>query len=177
MRVAVVGLGVQGRKRRAIAGDQVVAVVDPVAAGVDFQRIEDVPVESYDAACVCVPDQEKFADPSPPARQWKTRARGKTAARFAGRNPRADRTLPSQRRDLLHGVQSSFRTAYRRDQVDSRGRHSRPDLSRKIFLRQRHRARRPQFTLARQRSRRFLRSGLAHARYGAFSFWSAQRAG
>jgi scyllo-inositol 2-dehydrogenase (NADP+) len=61
MRVAIVGLGVQGRKRRAVAGDQVVAVVDPVAAGVDFRRIEDVPVGSYDAACVCVPDQEKFA--------------------------------------------------------------------------------------------------------------------
>jgi predicted dehydrogenase len=61
MRVAVVGLGVQGRKRRAVAGKHVVAVVDPVASGVDFQRIEDVPLGSYDAACVCVPDQEKFA--------------------------------------------------------------------------------------------------------------------
>lgn len=61
MRVAVVGLGVQGRKRRAIAGNQVVAVVDPVADGADFQRIEEVPLTAYDAACVCVPDQEKFA--------------------------------------------------------------------------------------------------------------------
>jgi scyllo-inositol 2-dehydrogenase (NADP+) len=61
MRVAVIGLGVQGRKRRAIAGEHVVAVVDPVASGVDFKRVEDVPVGSYDAACVCVPDQEKFA--------------------------------------------------------------------------------------------------------------------
>ena len=61
MRVAVVGLGVQGRKRRAIAGKHVVAVIDPVASGVDFQRIEEVPLESYDVACVCVPDQEKFA--------------------------------------------------------------------------------------------------------------------
>jgi predicted dehydrogenase len=60
MRIAVIGLGVQGRKRRAIARDQVVAVVDPVAPGVDFQRAEDVPLESFDAACVCVPDQEKF---------------------------------------------------------------------------------------------------------------------
>lgn len=61
MRIAIIGLGVQGRKRRAVAGDQVVAVVDPVAAGVDFQKIEDVPLESYDAACVCVPDQEKLS--------------------------------------------------------------------------------------------------------------------
>jgi scyllo-inositol 2-dehydrogenase (NADP+) len=61
MRVAIIGLGVQGRKRRAVAGEHVVAVVDPYVSGVDFQRIEEVPLESYDAACVCVPDQEKFA--------------------------------------------------------------------------------------------------------------------
>lgn len=60
MKIAVIGLGVQGRKRRAIAGDRVVAVVDPVASGSDFKRVEDVPLASYDAACVCVPDQEKF---------------------------------------------------------------------------------------------------------------------
>src|SRR4051812_25619461 len=61
MRIVVAGLGVQGRKRRAIAAESVVAIVDPVAPGADFQRVEDVPLESYDAACVCVPDQEKFA--------------------------------------------------------------------------------------------------------------------
>jgi scyllo-inositol 2-dehydrogenase (NADP+) len=32
MRVAIIGFGVQGRKRRAIAGKHVVAVVDPVAS-------------------------------------------------------------------------------------------------------------------------------------------------
>lgn len=61
MRVVIVGLGIQGRKRRAIAGPQVVAVVDPVAAGADFRRIEDVPLDSYDAACVCTPDRAKIA--------------------------------------------------------------------------------------------------------------------
>ena len=61
MRVAIIGLGVQGRKRRAVAGETRMAVVDPVASDVDFQRIEQVPIGSYDAACVCVPDQEKFA--------------------------------------------------------------------------------------------------------------------
>lgn len=61
MRVAIVGLGVQGRKRRAIAAKQVVAVVDPVVAQADYRRIDEVPVADYDAACVCVPDQEKFA--------------------------------------------------------------------------------------------------------------------
>jgi predicted dehydrogenase len=60
MRVAIIGLGVQGRKRRAIAGEEVVAVIDPVAAEVDFKKIEELPLDSYDAACVCVPDQEKL---------------------------------------------------------------------------------------------------------------------
>jgi scyllo-inositol 2-dehydrogenase (NADP+) len=61
MRIAIIGLGVQGRKRRAIAGKKVVALVDPVAAEVDFKTIEELPLDSYDAACVCVPDQEKLA--------------------------------------------------------------------------------------------------------------------
>lgn len=60
MRVAVVGLGVQGRKRRAIAGINAVAVVDPVAPDVDFKKIEKVPLDAYDAACVCVPDDAKL---------------------------------------------------------------------------------------------------------------------
>lgn len=60
MRIAIIGLGVQGRKRRAVAGDRVVAVVDPVAEGADFKTIADVSDDSYDAACVCVPDHEKL---------------------------------------------------------------------------------------------------------------------
>jgi predicted dehydrogenase len=60
MRIAIVGLGVQGRKRRASAGDAVTSVVDPVAPSADFARIEEVPLNAYDAACVCVPDQEKL---------------------------------------------------------------------------------------------------------------------
>src|SRR5436190_18554821 len=60
MRIAVVGLGVQGRKRRAIAGEAVVAIVDPVAPGGDFKTIEEVALDSYDAACVCVPDEAKL---------------------------------------------------------------------------------------------------------------------
>lgn len=60
MRIAVVGLGVQGRKRRAIAGDNVVAVVDPIGPEASHKSIEEVALESYDAACVCVPDEAKL---------------------------------------------------------------------------------------------------------------------
>jgi predicted dehydrogenase len=61
MRVAVVGLGIQGRKRRAIAGGDVTATVDPDVVEADYRRIEDVPLERYDAALVCTPDRPKVA--------------------------------------------------------------------------------------------------------------------
>lgn len=60
MRVIVVGLGVQGRKRLAAAGSDVVATVDPYSAEADYQRIQDVPLESYDAALLCIPDEPKI---------------------------------------------------------------------------------------------------------------------
>ncbi len=60
MRVIVVGLGVQGKKRLAIAGDDAVATVDPVSPAAQFRRVEDVPTDSYDAALVCTPDGVKL---------------------------------------------------------------------------------------------------------------------
>ena len=59
MKVVVVGLGIQGRKRQAVAGADVVATVDPVAAGATHRRIEDVALADYDAALVCTPDAAK----------------------------------------------------------------------------------------------------------------------
>ena len=61
MRVIVVGLGVQGKKRQAVAGDEVVATVDPVHPDATYQNIEDVPLDSYDAALLCIPDEPKIA--------------------------------------------------------------------------------------------------------------------
>ena len=60
MRVAVVGLGVQGEKRRRIAGADVVAVVDPVKEGVDYKDLRDLPLDRFDAALCCVPDDVKI---------------------------------------------------------------------------------------------------------------------
>ncbi len=59
MKVIVVGLGVQGRKRRAAAGRDFVASVDPVNADADFKSVKDVPLERYDAALACIPDEPK----------------------------------------------------------------------------------------------------------------------
>jgi scyllo-inositol 2-dehydrogenase (NADP+) len=60
MRVIVAGLGVQGYKRRAVAGSDFVASVDPVNAEADYKRLEDVPLDRYDAVLACVPDAPKI---------------------------------------------------------------------------------------------------------------------
>ena len=52
MKVIVVGLGVQGKKREAVAGEEVAATVDPIAGGADYRDVRDVPLSSYDAALV-----------------------------------------------------------------------------------------------------------------------------
>jgi len=59
LRAIVVGLGVQGHKRRAVAGTDCAAVVDPVHAEAGYRKVEDVPPGSYDAALVCTPDEPK----------------------------------------------------------------------------------------------------------------------
>ena len=60
MKMLIVGLGVQGRKRLAVAGPDVVATVDPVVPTARFKSIRDVPLDAYDAALVCTPDRTKI---------------------------------------------------------------------------------------------------------------------
>jgi predicted dehydrogenase len=60
MRTIVVGLGIQGKKRKTIAADDVVACVDVVAPDADYRAVEDVPLSAYDAALVCTPDRAKI---------------------------------------------------------------------------------------------------------------------
>ena len=60
MRTVVVGLGVQGQKRKAVAGKGVVSTVDPYHEEANFKRIEDVPLGSYDTALLCIPDEPKI---------------------------------------------------------------------------------------------------------------------
>jgi scyllo-inositol 2-dehydrogenase (NADP+) len=61
MRVVVAGLGVQGHKRRRFAGADFVTEVDPRNTEAKHRGIEEVPVGSYDAALLCVPDEAKLA--------------------------------------------------------------------------------------------------------------------
>ncbi len=60
MRVIVIGLGVQGYKRKAAAGDAVVAVIDPINEEADLKSVQDVALDQYDAALVCTPDEAKM---------------------------------------------------------------------------------------------------------------------
>jgi predicted dehydrogenase len=60
MRVLIVGYGVQGRKRRRVAGSDSAGVVDPIASEADWRQIADVPLDCYDAALVCTPDEPKL---------------------------------------------------------------------------------------------------------------------
>lgn len=59
MRVIVVGLGVQGRKRREHAGADFVACVDPYNEEAEYRTLADVPLDAYDAALLCIPDAPK----------------------------------------------------------------------------------------------------------------------
>jgi len=59
MRVVVAGLGVQGHKRRRIAGSDFVAAVDPVNADAQYRSLTDVPLSDYDAVLACIPDEPK----------------------------------------------------------------------------------------------------------------------
>jgi scyllo-inositol 2-dehydrogenase (NADP+) len=60
MRVIVVGLGIQGHKRRRLAGADIVCTVDVRNPDADFRHVREVPLASYDAALLCVPDSAKL---------------------------------------------------------------------------------------------------------------------
>jgi scyllo-inositol 2-dehydrogenase (NADP+) len=60
MKVVVVGLGVQGYKRRQIAGADCVATVDPVNGEAAYKDLTQIPLPDYDAALLCVPDDPKL---------------------------------------------------------------------------------------------------------------------
>lgn len=59
MKVVVIGLGVQGKKRLVTAGSDVVATVDPHSSDSVYGNLEAVPLEIYDAAIVATPDSTK----------------------------------------------------------------------------------------------------------------------
>ncbi|MCC7166117.1 MAG: Gfo/Idh/MocA family oxidoreductase [Rhodospirillales bacterium] len=61
MRVAVVGLGIQGGKRQRTAGPDLVATIDPVAEGASHRRLDELADGDFDAVLLSVPDPAKPA--------------------------------------------------------------------------------------------------------------------
>ena len=57
-RVVIVGMGIQGEKRRRHAGADCVGCVEPTG-GHDYTDLRDVPLESYEAAILSTPDAPK----------------------------------------------------------------------------------------------------------------------
>ena len=60
MRVIVVGYGVQGKKRLQVAGAEGIGVVDPIAKEANWRDIREAPLDTYDGALVCTPDEPKL---------------------------------------------------------------------------------------------------------------------
>ena len=115
MRVVVVGLGVQGHKRRRVAGADFVAAVDPVNAEAEYRTIEDVPLGSYDAVLACIPDEPKIEILDYLLEQRQACAGGEAA--LGGRDEesivRLEATAREEPRRLLHRLQPSLRAAFR----------------------------------------------------------------
>ena len=60
LRFIIVGLGIQGYKRKHIAEKNIIATVDPKNAEATYKKIEDIPLNDFDAAFVCTPDSAKI---------------------------------------------------------------------------------------------------------------------
>lgn len=59
MKAIIVGMGVQGKKRKKFLGKDFIYSVDNFEKA-DFKSIYQVPLNKFDTAFVCVPDREKF---------------------------------------------------------------------------------------------------------------------
>ena len=59
MRVVIVGMGVQGNKRKKFLGRDFAYSVDKFKKA-DFQSISEVPLNKFDTVFACVPDKQKL---------------------------------------------------------------------------------------------------------------------
>ena len=60
MKVLVVGLGVQGRKRSELLGENFIGSVDPQSKDATYLDISAAPIDSFDTVFLCVPDDQKI---------------------------------------------------------------------------------------------------------------------
>ena len=61
MKILIVGLGVQGKKRKNLLNKNLFfASVDNKNKDADFKKIEEAPLKKYDSVFICTPDSEKI---------------------------------------------------------------------------------------------------------------------
>ena len=60
MRIIVIGLGVQGNKRKLFAGKDFQFSIDPLNDKATFKNLDEVDFQLFDSALVCIPDELKF---------------------------------------------------------------------------------------------------------------------
>ena len=60
MRVLILGMGVQGQKRKIIAKNDFFGSVDPYFQDANYKNYKDVPISSFDAAIISTPDNIKL---------------------------------------------------------------------------------------------------------------------
>ena len=60
MKVIVIGLGVQGLKRKKFSGKDFIGSVDPFNKDAKYKILKEVPLNLYDAVMICTPDKAKF---------------------------------------------------------------------------------------------------------------------
>jgi hypothetical protein len=61
MTILIVGLGVQGTKRKNLIKNKKILTVDPKNKAANYKHIKHVPINSYDFVFLCVPDKEKYS--------------------------------------------------------------------------------------------------------------------
>lgn len=60
MRIAIVGLGIQGEKRLKYLKNDIVLTIDPYNSKADYRKIEEAPLQLFDTVFICTPDKPKF---------------------------------------------------------------------------------------------------------------------
>ena len=60
LRIIIVGFGVQGKKRKIFASDNLISIVDPIAIEADVKSIKEISLEKFDAALICTGDKDKL---------------------------------------------------------------------------------------------------------------------
>ena len=59
MKVVIVGMGVQGVKRKKFLKKNFILFVDPEKK-TNFKQLKDVPLDLYDSVYICTPDSQKI---------------------------------------------------------------------------------------------------------------------